>query len=191
MRTAAKNETSPGRHQKFPFWRFLFDFNICRFVFSCARSCSITIWGGLANSLVKIIQTAKKEQKSFISSFEKNRSQNHFMVFHFANRKKCLFFCALFCWLSMSQTPPHKPHRDVLDSRLGCVLQFIVYCWLFFNVCLGTRYATPRRYISRHSAWFILVSRTVKAFVWSSRYQSSSKAIENFIKFSLRCAFGV
>lgn len=145
---------------------------------------------------IRWLKSFKQQKRNKKVSFRRSRKTVlKIILWFFISQigKNVCFSVRCFVDCPCHRTPHINRTGMCRSSRLGCVLQFIVYCWLFLNVCLGTRYATPRRYISRHSAWFIYVSRTVKAFAWSSslRYKSSSEALENFIKFSLRCAFGV
>lgn len=62
------------------------------------------------------------------------------------------------CWSCWCHTNPitHKNGWNVLDFRLGCVLQFIVYCRLLLGfVCFGSWYF-PYRYRLSFFIWFIL-----------------------------------
>lgn len=160
MRTAAKKWNFPWSSSKIPFLEFLFDFNICRFV-SLALGLVPSLFG--VGWRIRWLKSFKQQKRNKKVSFRRSRKTVlKIILWFFISQigKNVCFSVRCFVDCPCHRTPHINRTGMCRSSRLGCVLQFIVYCWLFFNVCLGTRYATPRRYISRHSAWFIFASRT-------------------------------
>lgn len=94
---------------------------------------------------VKIIQTAtKKGSKLFHPEPRLNRLQLYGFSSQNRNEQKNVYFlCLLSHWRCHGPSPPSTERNrwNVLDSRLDCVLQFIVCCCSRFFVCFGSRYS--------------------------------------------------